>query len=150
MPNIGPPFPTSCVGQFHRLFRNWNLHSSIAILAPFCRADIVPGCFVTSFLCFLVNGKRLGLLYSCVLDLRSFDGFPMLASVLKATQKINLLWNYFMALENLFIIKITHSSENIFNSLITDSICFVKNNFVDKCSQVMYFFLFHNLLIYGI
>lgn len=47
-----------------------------------------------------------------------------------------------MALENLFIIKITHSSENIFNSLITDSICFVKNNFVDKCSQVMYFFYF--------
>lgn len=87
LPNIGPPFPTSCVGQFHRLFRNWNLHSSMAILAPFCRADIVPGCFVTSFLCFLVNGKRLGLLYSCVLDLRSFDGFPMLASVLKATRK---------------------------------------------------------------
>lgn len=105
LPNIGPPFPTSCVGQFHRLFRNWNLHSSMAILAPFCRANIVPGCFVTSFLCFLVNGKRLGLLYSCVLDLRSFDGFPMLASVLKATQKINLFWNYFMALENLFIVK---------------------------------------------
>lgn len=93
LPNIGPPFPTSCVGQFHRLLRNWNLHSSMAIRAPFCKADIVPGCFVTSFLCFFVNGKRLGLLYSCVLDLRSFDGFPMLASVLKATQFILKLFH---------------------------------------------------------
>lgn len=39
-----------------------------------------------------------------------------------------------MVLENLFIIKIIYSFENIFNLLIIDLICFVKNNFVDKCS----------------
>lgn len=55
----------------------------MVILVLFCRVDIVFGCFVISFFCFLVNGKRFGLLYSCVLDLRLFDGFLMLVSVLK-------------------------------------------------------------------
>ena len=44
---------SSSVEQFHRLVRNWNLHSSMARLAPVWTLNMKPGCFLQNWTCFV-------------------------------------------------------------------------------------------------
>ena len=44
---------SSSVEQFHLRVRNWNLHSSMARLAPLCTLIMKPGCFLQNCTCLL-------------------------------------------------------------------------------------------------
>ena len=41
--------------QFQRLVRNWNLHSSMARVAPVWTLVINPGCFLQNWICLVSN-----------------------------------------------------------------------------------------------
>jgi hypothetical protein len=52
-PLVAAPAVSSKVEQFHRLVRNWNLHSSMARLAPVWTLIMKPGCFLQNCTCFV-------------------------------------------------------------------------------------------------
>ena len=54
-PLVAAAAVSSNVEQFHRLVRNWNLHSSIARLAPVWTLIMKPGCFLQNWTCFVSN-----------------------------------------------------------------------------------------------
>jgi hypothetical protein len=52
-PLVAAPAVSSKVEQFQRLVRNWNLHSSMARLAPVWTLIMKPGCFLQNCTCFV-------------------------------------------------------------------------------------------------